>query len=97
MLTRYDTADASSVLKLRTLVTCGSCGGLGNGPELLSGLAMAGLEVGWHHGRCVVQRLDADRVLALPEAERDKIRLGDVQVLGQAGIELMRRLIAASA
>ena len=96
MLQRYDNAEARTVLSVRSLVKCASCGGFGNKPRMLSGLIGVGLEGGWHHGRCVVQRLDARRVLTMPEAERSKITLRDVQVLGRFGTVLMRRLVDAS-
>lgn len=95
VLPAYHNADVRTVLKVRSLRACGSCGGLGNEARMLMGLEFVGLEAGHHHGRCVVQRLSSDRVLAMPGTERAKITLGDVQVLGEAGIDLLRRLLDA--
>ena len=89
-LPRYNEAQLKTAHDVRRLKTCSGCGGIGHTAQMLSCLEAFGL-AGFHHGRCVVQLLTHEQVLALPSDQRDRLRPDDT------GGELMRKLLEARA
>ena len=73
---------AHSVRKLRL---CVACGGIGHKQSLLS------LPSGLYHDDCVMAMFSHDEVLAMPPAERAKLRLC------VTGTAFMRHLLALAA
>ena len=73
--------EARTCHDLRHWTTCDKCGGIGDGRAMLK----VGSEL-WHGG-CVVDHIDAPKVMRLPDAELGKLRLNDM------GPALARRIL----
>lgn len=74
---------------VRHLRICATCDHLGDSRKMLKIGLHRSLNVGLHHGECVVTALSHAEVLALPETERAKI------TIGAAGVDLFRKLLDA--
>lgn len=89
-LTRRDEAEITTAHSVRQLCACTGCGGMGMRPSMVK-LAAPRREApsGTYHGHCVVALL-GDKVLELPEVERDKLTLAAM------GVTLARKVLDAS-
>lgn len=88
-LTRRDEAEITTAHSVRQLRKCAGCGGMGMKPKMITlDAPMREAPAGDYHSHCIVILL-GEKVLKLPQVERDKLTLDAM------GVELARKVVSA--